>query len=232
MKKQTVLFLFGILALSADLSAQFGFNAGYRWNDSDNWVEQSASGNQSLDLLPNGYSIGVDYWFRLKNARVEFLPELNYSSFAQTFADDREINARFLSFFFNTNFYLFDFMSDCDCPTFSKQDHTLQKGFFIQVSPGLSYLSNKGLSFNLELQAYTFSANSLAFSIGAAAGIDFGLSDLITLTPIAGLRFYPSAEWENLDEFTGDDPNRNIRDTATSILQYHAGIRLGLRFDH
>ena len=168
MKKQTVLFLFGILALSADLSAQFGFNAGYRWNDSDNWVEQSASGNQSLDLLPNGYSIGVDYWFRLKNARVEFLPELNYSSFAQTFADDREINARFLSFFFNTNFYLFDFRSDCDCPTFSKQDHTLQKGFFIQVSPGLSYLSNKGLSFNQELQTYTLSANSLAFSIGAA----------------------------------------------------------------
>ncbi len=215
---------------TAALFSQVGVNAAYRWNTADEWVEQSPGGQDRLELLADGYSVGLDYWFRLKNVRVEFLPELNYGRYEQSFADGRETNLQALSFFFNTNFYLFDLLSDCDCPTFSKQDDLFKKGFFVQVSPGLSYLMQQGQAFTAEAQPFSFEDNAVAFSIGAAIGLDLGLSDLLTLTPLAGLRYYPAADWSNLNEFTGGNPNREIADTQSSILQYYAGLRVGLRF--
>jgi len=211
------------------LFGQFGINGSYRWNQAADWVEQGPDGQDRLELLADGYSVGIDYWFRLKNLRVEFLPELNYARFHQSFSDGRESTVQSLSLFFNTNFYLFDLLNDCDCPTFSKQDDTFRKGFFVQVSPGFSYLMLAGQTIDQEAQSLAFENNDLAFSIGAAIGLDVGLSDLLTITPLAGLRYYPGAEWANLDQFTGGIPNREIAATRSSILQYYAGLRIGLR---
>jgi hypothetical protein len=226
-----LLFL-GALTFSLTTSvAQIGINTSYRWNDASDWAERNEGNTQDLELLADGLSAGVDYWFRLENLRIEFLPELNYSRFEKTFADDREINSRFLGLFFNVNFYLFDLFNDCDCPTFSKQSNLLQKGFYLQLSPGVSYLFNQGKTINTELQLYNFENSSFAFSLGAGAGIDLGVSDLITLTPNVGIRYFPNAEWDNLGEFTRNIPSAEIISETTSIFQYHAGLRLGFRFD-
>lgn len=226
------LFSLLMLALSTvPLFSQFGLNATYRWNQADNWVERDLDGQDRLELLADGYALGIDYWFRLKNLRVEFLPELNYGRYEQSFTDGRETTLQALSLFLHTNFYLFDLMNDCDCPTFSKQNDLFKKGFFLQLSPGISYLTQEAQAFNQEAQPFTFEDDAVAFSIGAAVGLDLGVSDLLTLTPLAGLRYYPSAEWSNLPEFSSGNPEREIVDSRTSIWQYYAGLRVGLRFD-
>ena len=61
-----------LLLFTFNLSAQFGVNAGYRTNSADGWENYF----RGQDFLNSGFKVGVDYWFRLKNRRVEFTPEV------------------------------------------------------------------------------------------------------------------------------------------------------------
>ena len=65
--------------------AQFGLTGGVLNNDAENWVllEDGLENN----LPGNGYSIGIDYWFRLKNYRIEFSPEISYEKYEQSFPE-------------------------------------------------------------------------------------------------------------------------------------------------
>ncbi len=225
MKKVIPTLLF--LACAFWTHAQFGITGAYRFNDATAWVLNDQNGARQTELLGDGFSFGIDYWLRLKSVRIEFLPELNYSQFRQDPATGLSTRARFYSLFLNTNFYLLDFFGDCDCPTFSKQNPIFQKGFFLQLSPGLSYA-------DLELRQGEdrTSASSPAFSIGAAAGLDIGLSDLLTVTPLAGARYFFPVSWEGLNKITDDLPGSMLDDETSSIFQFYAALRLGFRFDH
>ena len=132
-------FLIAFLFSLQTLQAQYGISLAYKPINADNW-EQIISKHQlnaaDAEALGNGIQFGIDYWARLKNYRVEFLPELNFSRFTRFWANEdgviteEKINSNFLGLHLNTNFYVFDFKGDCDCPTFSKQGNDLQKGFF------------------------------------------------------------------------------------------------------
>ncbi|MFN7116526.1 MAG: hypothetical protein ACK4TA_06970 [Saprospiraceae bacterium] len=224
------LLLFAFLICNNLIHAQFGVTSGYRWNNAPNWKLESSAFSGGGDILGDGYSVGVDYWFRLKNYRVEFQPELNFSAFTNNISIGevlwRDIDVQTYSFFFNTNLYLFDFMGDCDCPTFSKQGDAGKKGFFVQISPGVSYFKQEFSTPNAD-----FSDNSVAVSLGAGIGFDIGLTDLVTLTPLLGARYYPNVEWSTLADF-GIENAFSVRDTETSLTQLFAGARLGFRFDY
>lgn len=225
MKK--VFFLFSFLGISFFAQAQIGINGAYRFNDAENWkLVNALSGMEKAKLLGNGYSLGIDYWFRLKNSRVEFLPEINFSISDQELDNEVKLQTKFYSLFFNTNIYFLDFSGDCDCPTFSKDGNSLEKGLFLQISPGISYLQE-----NMNSPENKANANDFAFSIAAALGFDLGLSDLITLTPIAGVRYYPSATWEGLATANRGIKELEIGGETSSIVQVFSGIRLGFRFD-
>ena len=219
------IILAGILLCSTSVFSQFGINARSNWNDAPQWMIDGTSGSSEIELLGDGLAFGVDYWFRLKNVRVEFLPELNYASYESELNGDLSLSVNTYSLFWNTNFYLFDFEGDCDCPTFSKQGPSLQKGFFLQVSPGISYFN-----FDSQVQDNQNSSSDLAFSIGGAVGIDFGVSDLITITPMLGLRYYPSVLWEDLEGISTTAGTFNGENTS-DITQFFAGIRFGVRLD-
>jgi hypothetical protein len=223
--------LFLVLSLSANAQAQVGISAHYLSGQADKWEFTFPDTRQPNISLPGeGWQLGIDYWFRLKNLRIEFLPTLAISNQQQDLligSSTLNTELRAYHIFFNTNFYLFDFKGDCDCPTFSKEGPSLQKGVFLQLSPGYS-------SFNYsindeELQAKLESNNS-QFSIGVALGFDLGLSDLLTITPQLGVRYYPSVEWETLalNDVYGFPESISPK---SSLLQYAAGIRLGFRFE-
>lgn len=232
--------LFTLVFFANVVHAQFGITGRYHLNDAPNWIP--AGQNDASDAekyLGNGWSAGVDYWLRLKNYRVEFLPELNYSQFEyndQTgYANPADFSNRFFSFFLNTNFYLFDFAGDCNCPTFSKQGEFLKKGFFVQVSPGVTYLQGKvtfeNPVFHDTKDHNTFESTSLAASIGVGTGLDIGVSDFMTFSPMLSLRYFPNAKWESLGQFVGAEiyePNS----IESAIWQWSAGARLGFRFDY
>lgn len=234
---------FAIL-LSSAAFAQLGINATYRSNDAPDWA-YGGSSQSYQDLLPeSAIAIGLDYWIPLKAYRIDFLPELNFSRMSNTIilrapeiivAPDQEamLENTWLSFFLNTNIYFLDLEGDCDCPTFSKSGGAFQKGLFLQVSPGITWMNNQA-----ETGGNKSESGNFAYSIGAGLGLDIGLSDLITLTPFAGYRYYLPTRWENLDVFKFPEvpidppPAENeVRNEESSLRQAYAGLRLGLRLD-
>jgi hypothetical protein len=219
MKKLLLLPVF-ILMLQCAF-AQFGITGGYRFNDAPDWQVTALDG-RTLPALGDGYSIGLDYWFRLKNYRLEFLPEANFSTFEEnSSAFNTNLNA--FSFFANVNFYPLDFFGDCDCPTWSKQGDFFKKGFFVQVSPGVSY-------FRQEIQmGEIFNDNATAFSLGGGVGFDIGITDLVTFSPMAGVRYYFSSPWDGLADASAET---ELQTPHSTITQFFAGARVGFRLDY
>ncbi len=195
---------------------QIGINVGYLQMQAPDF-EQRHQLNENF--LGSGISVGLDYWFRLKRKRLEFTPELNYTSFSGQYdLDDivNEFDFKQYGLFLNTNIYPLDFANDCDCPTFSKQNDFFKKGFFIQISPSITMLDKtqtKGDEINTQ--------NDLQFGLGLGAGIDIGLLDLLTITPLVRYTHY----------FEGELPYvPNGEPTAFGINNLFAGVRVGIRW--
>ncbi|MEL7250402.1 MAG: autotransporter outer membrane beta-barrel domain-containing protein [Bacteroidota bacterium] len=232
MKALRVLFPFVFsMLLFTGLQAQFGVKGSYLTSQADQWEYDAPFGSERIELLGSGWQLGVDYWFRLKNTRIEFLPTLAFSSQEQSIGSEPstlETQVQGVHFFFNTNIYFLDLSGDCDCPTFSKQGPTLQKGLFLQISPGYSL-------FNFEIDEgagrLTFDGNNGAFSIGAGLGFDLGFSDLFTLSPMASLRYYPTVTWDELTD-TGIISFPPEVEAESTVINYELGLRLGFRLDN
>ena len=224
--KSILLVIFGLCTLS--LFGQFGVHASYLDAQPDEW--RTAEENPVINLPGTGWDVGLDYWFRLKNTRIEFLPTLAYSRRGMELglrpaAVSATVQA--VGFFFSTDFYLLDLKGDCDCPTFSKQGPAIQKGLYLQLSPGISY-------FNFELadQRETLKDSDFNLNMGGALGIDIGISDAVTLSPYAGLRYYPQLEWASLGPpaTTAFQFSDQLQPQA-DVLEYQFGLRVGLRVD-
>ena len=203
--------------------AQIGIHAGYRMNDAQDWALDRGLG-EPVQLLSDGYSFGIDYWIPLKSYRIDFLPQLNYARYDET---GGVASANWASFFLNTNFYFLDFEGDCDCPTFSKSGGAFEKGLFFQLSPGITYRNEEVLQ-----EETVRESDAIAYSIGAGLGLDIGVSDFFTITPMVGFRYFLTEEWEGLsliqEQNPFDDP---LLSRESAVTQWYTGIRLGFRLD-
>ncbi len=221
------------LLFSASLAvAQIGLNAGYRYNSAPDWQFAAAAGGGEQPLLNDGYSFGLDFWIPLKAVRIDILPEINFSRFRTeplpfpALDMDGSLAQNWYSLFLHANIYFLNLDGDCDCPTFSKSGGLLEKGLFLQLSPGISYLQQEAVA--PEQQE---SSQSWAPSLGAALGLDLGLSDFVTISPMAGFRYFLPTDWasarllDDLDTQTG-----SLKDERSDIRQVYVGLRLGVRF--
>lgn len=227
MKQFFLLFVLSLFLLVNKTSAQYGINASYQTFSASNWEGLiKLSDSPSAAPIQSGFAVGIDRWFRLKNARIEFFPELNYARYSVDWGDNAtSLNHQQISLFANTHFYLFDLEGDCDCPTFSKDGSFVKKGFYVELSPGLSYATSTFKGRNGDP-----SSASIVPSIGLGIGVDIGLSDLLTITPMVRFRQHFGADWENLVENLILDINTiDPISTKTGIETFSFGIRLGLR---
>ncbi len=215
-------FFFFVLFLLSGLSvrAQLGVQTSAVFNQAS---DEFVTGLVEVDgpAFETGVEVAVNYWFRLPKQRVEFLPTLRFATteVGQNGSAFREYGADM-----KVNIYPFDFLGDCDCPTFGKQGPQLQKGLFLQGSVGYSI-------YNTDFDAFpaleTETGNGLTF--GAAVGLDFGLSNLVTLTPIGGVRFGTAPYQETIFR-TGTDPEGVVY--GPKLTTFYAGLQLSFRFDH
>jgi hypothetical protein len=206
-------------------TAQVGLNGRYVLNDAKSWTVPQVDGREALDLLGTGYAIGIDYWVRFQDVRIELLPELNYSQYENSIERlGINTNVRMYSLLLNTNIYFLDMSGDCFCPTFYQEGPTLQKGLHLQISPGLHYFDGSITGTN-----ETASSSTFTYSIGAGLGFDLGLSKYLTITPIAGIRYFPGIQWEAINEFFPVEGPQAVEEKS-ALFQYSAGIRLGLLF--
>lgn len=222
-------FLLFLLMISASsVRAQLGIGGTYLFPVARHW-ELRNPGTAIPDLQPpgTGYSVGLDYQFRLKKVRIEFAPELNFAHWSARLTNGLETQSNWYSLFFNVRVYPFDLKGDCNCPTFSKRGNTFQKGLFIALSPGLTQMNHViprgwgGVSFELKDQ-YT------ALNAALVLGLDLGISELLTVTPHAGWRYFPQTEWAGLSQVAADGGYQPT-DAEGALHQFHAGLRLGWR---
>jgi len=226
------------------LSAQFGISAKYNSNSYSIWEDYFDDEFQPFasDIHSTSYEFGINYWKRLKDKRIEFLPEISfsvYNSFEASALDpvtlpNFDLSMRSFHFSIPTHFYFLDINNDCNCPTFSKQSDFLAKGLYFFLSPGISYNINEVTFASGETT--NASESGIAYRIGAGLGYDFGLSDLLTITPFVSYNYGFSNSSKHLDRVTeaicAPAICEYIPADPTNLTQLQFGLRFSFRPDY
>jgi hypothetical protein len=209
------------------IHAQIGIRANYGRSNFSEFEEQAFKfqPNKNNGFLNASASFGIDYWFRLKKRRIEFLPEIAYTSYGKSEVSSTMVyNAMSFDFYFNTQIYLLDLEEDCNCPTFSKQGNTIKKGFFFHIAPMVKYFTFDGRN-----EMATFNNNkAVTFGIRGGFGLDLGINDFITITPMIAYERSSMANWKNMSLINEDGTPRDISSNYSKIS---GEVRLGLRFN-
>ncbi len=211
-----IFFLFGLTS-PFSANAQFGLRAKYNINDLPNLDQDLTVSSDGGKTLESSIEIGADFWFRLKNYRWEFLPEISYSFGSSDTSEDQSIKQQAFNLYINNNIYFFDFLNDCDCPTFSKDGNALTKGIHFILTPGVSYYNTSYID---------NSASSIVPSIALGIGYDIGLDNLITISPFFLYRRAFSISVQ--DAF----PDDTLVNDPYGLSQLQMGIRVGFRPDY
>ena len=201
-------------------------------NNFGEWTEFYQFNNNNNSAFSNTQEVGFNYWFSLKNKRIEFLPELS-RSFKKTENVFDNFNHAFKQYTINlnTNIYFMDLDSDCNCPTFSKEGGFVQKAIHLILSPGAGMyfhtLDEDMVRLEKEVGIY--------YKLGAGLGLDIGVSNLVTITPFAMLNYSSSYSTEPFRSFYDcTDPMNCLPDgfSSSSSIYSQFGIRIGFRPDY
>jgi opacity protein-like surface antigen len=224
-------FVFSLLLISETITAQVGFNAGYFSQQVPEWEAAVFGTRSSNSLLSSGYAAEIDYRFAsFENLRIEFYPSLGFNRSNSSYTLDslsyKDFKLDQYEFNLKTNIYFLSLKADCDCPTFSRESGILKKGLFLQIAPGISYFRS-----SLESPAVNADANGFNFKLGVGLGLEIGVTDYITITPIVKYNHYFNVEWEGLQNSIATIDNREVLEGGdiTKISQFYGGIRLGFR---
>jgi hypothetical protein len=214
--------------------AQYGVAVKLDRNNYSDWFIVDAPNNDQL--FRSDLTLGFNYWFRLKERRVEFLPEVTYTLRNN---EDRilgvvpdniyDIGVSRIGFQFHTQIYPLDFEGDCNCPTWGKDGEFLNKGLFFALSPGVDYFVT---DLNVNSQDLE-SDNFLSFKIGVGGGIDIGISKQTTLTPFVMFNIYPQVSGTLLNDLNSNlCPTCDIVSAETTNTQLQFGLRFHYRPDY
>ncbi len=210
--------------------AQFGIGGRYSVIQNGYWQEAfTTQGADYGDQLGGIYGL---YWFRLKQKRVEFLPEIGYyHSLNKNVGTGPPNSLRGGYLQFNTDLYFLDFGSDCNCPTFSKQNDLLKRGLFVEITPGIEFRS-LDIDYIEQNKLATKTFKNSVFRAYAGLGFDIGLSDLMTVTPTAGVTMIPGSAWDGVEDFLSIDTSGINRSGRNRDILWNVGLRLLLRPDY
>ena len=211
-RKVYILFLIGCPLITY---GQLGGNVKYLFGQSEYLNE--------VNLSQDGIQFSLEYGFRLKEKRLEFHPGIGYRTTIQN--DTYDGFFRSVDLDLNTSIYPFDFGGDCDCPTFSKDGHLIKKGFFLEISPGLGYQTLSRENYDAApFDPVPVKSSEFVIKLGAGAGLDIGLNEEWTITPMfSWTKIFPR-EWDGLNEY-------GMKDTLEDQTYLAAGLRVAYKPD-
>jgi len=216
------------MSINTVIHAQFGVTVRYSMDNFDHWstVTEAINGEE---LWTNHIEYAVDYWFKPGKRRAEYSLE---GKFLRTSTDQispggnqRKYNLSGFGIGVKGNYYILDFGSDCQCPTFSKEGNLVKKGLFLQLNGGLTYFRKEAEFFANPKD------NSVGLNVGFGVGLDIGVSDMLTITPVVNYVLYPLVSWDRYGLQHGilDQTNPN---STTKINMLQLGVRIGLHPDY
>jgi len=202
------------MLISHFASGQFGVTARY---NSNSFTDYYAG---DINVFDSNIEVGANYWFRLKNYRVEFLPEVYYGLTSSTTINhldtlSSDFSRSYIGLQVSTHIYLFDLENDCNCPTFSKQGPSIGKGLYFALSPGVLLYNNTEENSGVK-------ESGIVPQITAGLGYDIGINNLLTISPYVNYRLGLG------EESIGD--GASVRSSDGSTIQ--GGIRLIFRPDY
>lgn len=212
-----------LLAIPCLCSGQLSINVRHLFGQSETL--------DTVSINQDGLQASVEYLLRpIKEKRIEFHPGLGYRFSWNTQNYDGYFNSFDLDL--STSVYPFDFEGDCDCPTFSKDGNILKKGFFLEVSPGVAYQILTRLRSDPDNPSkLPIRSKNLLWKIGGAAGIDIGLTEQFTLTPMFSATLLSSSEWEGLRQNTSSGSLKDFVYLGAGIrIAYHSDPKRRRRF--
>ena len=211
------------LILSHSLIGQIGVIARYSSNNFSDWSGVTRAVHNG-PIWENHLEFGLDYWFKPGEYRAEYLIELSYLSKTTSYGN-WDYNLSGYTFGVKSNLYIFDFLGDCDCPTFKKEGGFFKKGFFLQWNAHAGYWQK-----DIGRAMQTLADPNVAIDFGIGAGIDIGISELLTISPVITYQYFPWLTWEqfSLNHGIGGLENFNAKITAG---MFKVGVRIGFRPD-
>jgi len=235
---KNLLLSFSFVFISCfSLSAQIGVSGAFSNISTPGWEEILQ--NENIDQFNNGYTLSLDYWFRLKDYRVEFLPELSYSGYDNlverdgetSFSPSLDANLNILAFSFNTQIYLFDIEGDCDCPTWGKEGGFFNKGFYFMAGPGISLVQHTDeINFaDGSEEPSIIDESTIRLMLSAGAGFDIGITKAITLTLFGKFKWHSANQWGGLNTLLDSSTNQ-FDDTDSVITQFEPGLKIHYRW--
>jgi hypothetical protein len=218
--------LFFSLFFCFSLNAQVGVSLSYKNMNAPYW---SLLLGENETLFKNGHSFSVDYWLKMDNVRIDFLPEFGFSKFSNEIAPigiypKRTFIAQFFNFQLNTNFYPLDFFKQHTDSENRNPTENVARSVFVQISPGASMVY---LSYRAAFEEMLLPPRTTAYFIGMGAGFDIHYKNYLTLTPMLRYQHYPSVQWNGLSEIRDEYTDNFFREDSF-VNQVAFSFRLGL----
>ena len=216
-----------LMVFALSVHSQIGLRTHYNtnqygdWNDFFQSIPSSGSLNSNERVFSSSLEFAFDYWLRLPDKRIEFFPFISYHQATTNIElNSSQLVLRQIGAGLITHIYLLDLIGDCDCPTFSKQGTFIKKGLFLMAGVGADY-SIKAVNDN-------YTDGNIDANFQAGLGLDIGLTDVITITPLIRYKYYPDISWHEMAPLFGVD----INNVNTAVGQLAIGVRVGIRLDY
>ena len=257
MKKIFLLCLALLLIAEAGSQVQFGLRIGSQYMQAEEWKNVLARNYELPGIQPfqPGYNLGLDLRFPLRKRSIELSPELSFSGYvARIPLNDEDFvgppvtdiyKIKFYTFQLHGDFYLLDFRRSESGTTYSRPGHWFKKGLFIRGSLGFNWIIQSNLNDLFGgTDNFFFDPNSKVLvnpNWGIGIGLDYGVNDFLTITPLVQGTFFGQVRWKGFAVPT--DPNFQTQSSfwpwypsdprvyKSVVSHYFLGIRLGLRFD-
>ncbi len=210
-----------LLFFSVGTYAQLGFKVAPTQGLASEWqvlVENYVTGRQA-DFLRYGITATLDYTFQLKAPEWQLSPAV-HAMRSQFSYKKHEFSVTTVGLQGNFNFIPFKESQLKEIP---------RAILYLQFSPGIDYVNMKYFQIDLEGGSTVehLSNKKIAVNGGINLLMDIRLTDLLTVTPLAGIRYFPNLEWKGFSQIISEGDFQNEYDRVDWRL-FTYGIRIGL----
>lgn len=225
--KKCLLLSFVSLLFSTGLLAQLGFTAAPTQSMGSEWqvLVENYITKKHTEFLKYGFTGTIDYTFQLKAPEWQFSPAAHATQ-ATFIADIHDFRIYSLGLQGNFNFIPFKAAQLREWP---------QVLLYFQFSPGIDFVKMQYNEINKENGVFVREEKSadrkLAVNGGVNFFLDLKLTDLLTVSPMVGIRYFPNLVWSGFTTAVsqGDFTNEYDRVNWRQVMY---GLRIGLNLEN
>lgn len=208
------------LFLSLGLNAQIGFTVAPTQGLAEEWqvlVENYLTGRKT-DFLKHGNTAVLEYTFQLPAPEWQYVPAVH------------AMRTHFIHWEHDFEIYMVGLQSNFNFTPFKAAQTAEMPNarIYFQLSPGIDLVRMRyakrlpeKMQFETQLKEQKLSLNG-----GIIVAIEWQLTQLLTITPVAGIRYFPNLSWDGFSVAISEDEFQNEYDEV-NWRHLTLGMRIG-----